>query len=48
MFATPMAYQIDESGMIAAEVAVGAEPIRAVAAKLIATDLTPEPAKAST
>jgi len=45
MFATPMAYQIDESGMIAAEVAVGVEPILALMAKVNGTDLVPELAR---
>jgi peroxiredoxin len=33
MFATPIAYLIDEAGVIAAEVAVGVEPIRALLAR---------------
>jgi peroxiredoxin len=33
MFATPIAYLIDEAGMIAADVAVGVEPIRALLAR---------------
>jgi peroxiredoxin len=34
MFATPIAYRIDAEGSIAAEVAVGAEPIRALMARV--------------
>jgi len=30
MFATPIAYLIDEAGIIATDVAVGVEPIRAL------------------
>jgi len=37
MFATPMAYWIDEQGVVAADVAAGVEPIRQLMAKAAAT-----------
>jgi hypothetical protein len=36
MFATPIAYRIDEAGVIAGEVAAGVEPIRALLARAAA------------
>jgi peroxiredoxin len=39
MFATPIAYLIDESGIIIHDVAVGMEPILALTASLAATDV---------
>ena len=39
MFATPMAYLIDEAGVIAHDVAVGVEPIQSLMSK------APQPAK---
>ncbi len=44
MFATPMAYLIDETGVIALDVAVGVEPILALLATAQGSPLTPEDA----
>jgi hypothetical protein len=38
MFATPIAYLIDEQGMLASDVAAGIEPIRALVARAAADD----------
>src|SRR5207245_902714 len=46
MFATPIAYLIDEQGVIARDVAVGAEPILALMAKMKTFDLVQGPAEA--
>jgi hypothetical protein len=37
MFATPIAYLLDEKGIIAADVAAGIEPIRALLSRLAAS-----------
>src|SRR5207244_5653659 len=46
MFTTPVAYLIDEAGVITRDVAVGAEPILALMAKVKTLDLAQEPAGA--
>ena len=38
MFATPIAYLIDEQGVLAADVAAGVEPIRALMARAAADE----------
>ena len=45
-FATPIAYLIDEAGVITHDVAVGIEPILALTASIAATDLVPVLAQA--